>query len=197
MIYDSIIILPHESDRDGNLLEDSLLRSDLAIELFNKGYSKSILTLGWDYRNDSNITLSKSFKNYLISSGIPKEVIIENSYSRDTVGDAFFSKIIMKKENFQNLVVITSDWHLHRAKIIFNLIYGKKFKIKFLDVKTLNPSIKTKEEKDSLNKFYSTFSPMPSSDKEIYHIMKEKHPFYNGQVYDKIKYYENSLSGST
>ena len=56
MIYDSIIILPHESDEDGNLLEDSLLRSDLAIELYNKGYSKSILTLGWDYRNDSNIT---------------------------------------------------------------------------------------------------------------------------------------------
>ena len=28
--------LPHESDRDGNLLEDSLLRSDLAIELLIK-----------------------------------------------------------------------------------------------------------------------------------------------------------------
>jgi len=196
MIYDSIIILPHESGRDGNLLGDSRLRSDLAIELYNKGFTKSILTLGWDYRNDSNITLSKSFKNYLLSSGIPKEVIIENSYSRDTVGDAFFSKIIMSKKNFQNLVVITSDWHLQRAKIIFNLIYGKKFKIKFLDVKTVYHSSKIKKENDSLNKFYSTFSPIPSNDKEIYRIMTEKHPFYNGQVYDKIKFYENSIFGT-
>ena len=196
MVYDSIIILPHESDRDGNLLEESLLRSNLAIDLYNSGCSKSILTLGWDYRNDSDITLSESFKNYLISSGIPEKVIIEDNNSRDTVGDAFFSKIILSNKNYHNLIVVTSDWHTERAKIIFDLIYGNKFKITFKDFKSTCSLNRIKKENDSLNKFYSTFNPMPLNDKEIFKTIIEKHPFYNGQVYKKIKFYENSIFGT-
>ncbi|MBT7623404.1 MAG: YdcF family protein [Flavobacteriaceae bacterium] len=188
MKYDSIIILPHESDRNGNLLEESLLRSNLAIDLFNNGYSKSILTLGWDYRKDSDITLSKSFKNHLISSGIPENVIIEDNNSRDTVGDAFFSKIVLGKKKYHNLIVVTSDWHSKRAKIIFDLIYRDKFKLTFKDVKSTCSLNRIKKENESLNKFYSTFNPMPLNDEEILKIMIEKHPFYNGQVYKKIDF---------
>jgi uncharacterized SAM-binding protein YcdF (DUF218 family) len=196
MIYDSIVILPHESDSDGNLLKDSLLRADLAIDLYSRGCSKSILTLGWDYRPDSNITLSQSFKNYLISSGIPEEIIIEDKNSRDTVGDAFFSKIILSKKNFKKLIVVTSDWHIERSKIIFDSIYGKKFQIKFLDIKTKYISTRIEKEKDSLKNFFSTFNPMPLNDKEFFKTMIEKHPFYNGKVYEKIKFYENSIFGT-
>ena len=52
----------------------------------------------------------------------------------------------MKKENFQNLVVITSDWHLHRAKIIFNLTMVKII-TKFLDAKTLTHQLRLKRKK--------------------------------------------------
>ena len=112
------------------------------------------------------------------------------------MGDAFFSKIILSKKNFKKLIVVTSDWHIERSKIIFDSIYGKKFQIKFLDIKTKYISTRIEKEKDSLKNFFSTFNPMPLNDKEFFKTMIEKHPFYNGKVYEKIKFYENSIFGT-
>ena len=73
-------------------------------------------------------------ENYRISFN----QIYEESNAKDTVGEAFF----VKKNFFQNindinfLNVVTSNWHLDRAKEIFDFIFSEKHdpKITFYSV---------------------------------------------------------------
>ncbi len=55
-----------------------------------------IMVMGWAYRDDTSISLAQGMKHYLIANHkLPDdETIITNEASRDTVGDAFFSRQI-------------------------------------------------------------------------------------------------------
>ena len=87
---DIVVILSHKMDIAGMLNLESKKRSDLGIDLFRKYNSSYIITLGWDYREDSNIYISDSVKNYICSRKINPEIVISEKNSRDTVGDAIF-----------------------------------------------------------------------------------------------------------
>lgn len=64
--------------------------------------------------------------------GILEEAFIEFAKSSNTYEDASFSKPIVLKHCYTNIIVITSDYHIERAKIIFEREYSdSKVKIKF------------------------------------------------------------------
>ena len=102
----------------------------LAYKIFTTIDSKSlILTLGWDYRDDSNIPIAISMRDYLITQGIDCKKIQIDINSRDTVGDAIFSKInFYDKYLFKELHIITSDYHTERTKFIFEKSCPAKLK---------------------------------------------------------------------
>lgn len=186
-MYDSIIILSHEMDVNGNLSEESLSRLKMAGSMYFQKKSKNIITVGWDYRSDSDLFISDVYKSNLISMGVPANSIISENKSRDTVGDAFFSKKIALKFNWKKLLVITSEYHILRAKKIFQFIYGNEFNSNFVGVKSINQSSRKTVERKSLDSFKSTFLGIKKADdKEIYKCLKTNHPYYNGAVYPKI-----------
>ena len=78
---------------------------------------------------------------YLIDNGLPAGNIFKDEYSKDTIGNALFTKVkILDGKNWKKLLVITSDYHMPRAKYIFQKLWGKKFKLAFKSVKSfLNP----------------------------------------------------------
>ncbi len=63
--------------------------------------------------------------NYLVNHGIdPNKVLIETC-SYDTIGNAFFSRVIhVEHRKFTNLMVITSDFHMARTETIFRWVYN-------------------------------------------------------------------------
>ena len=78
----------------------------------------------------------------------PQNLLCENN-SRDTVGDAIFSRInIVKKFNYKNIAVVTSQYHVKRANEIFNFIYGETADIRFFPYKSIikDPLIIEKEK---------------------------------------------------
>ena len=186
-MYDSMIILSHEMDVDGKLSEISLSRLKMGFNMYFQKKSKKIITTGWDYRTDSDLFISNVYKTNLMDLGVPSKSIFTETNSRDTVGDAFFSKKIVLKYNWFRLLIITSDYHLLRAKIIFEFIYGDKFKLDFIGVKSSNSFSSETKEKNSLDSFNSTFSKIKQADdKEIYNCLKNEHPYYNGTIYPEI-----------
>ena len=189
MSYPVIIVLGNLMDSMGELNDESSSRMDLAIDVFHKNSSQFIITCGWDYRSDSNIAIADAMKSYAINNGhISPEVILTDVNSRDTVGDAIFSKKnIVTKKNLSNLLIITSDYHTLRTHKIFSYIYGKQYSIKVLGSKTPKGDDFLKSESESLKIFYKTFAGVKSGDDMlIYNRLREKHPFYNGHVYPKI-----------
>lgn len=196
-IYDAIIVLSNLMDGESNLNLESKNRANLAFEIWNQqNCIPKLITMGWAYRNDTNVPISKSMANYLVDKlNVPKEQILSDVLSRDTVGDAFFSrynfeKFFLKKK----IIIITSDYHEKRAHSIFKFIYGENYKIHFSVIETDLKKSKQKDETDSLDQFSNTFNGIKSGDmNKIQNILLQNHPLYNGTINPQmtIKEFEN------
>tara|TARA_B100000674_G_C37736314_1_gene866712 strand:+ start:271 stop:810 length:540 start_codon:yes stop_codon:yes gene_type:complete len=172
----------------GRLGSESKSRAELAYKIFKSINSESlILTIGWDYRNDSDIPIAKAMKDFLILKGIDCKNIHIDINSRDTVGDAIFSKInFYDKYLFEELHIVTSDYHVERTKFIFEKIMPCKI-IVHGGKTDKNPNKKI-SEKESLEAFKNTFSNANfKSNQSLVETLIKKHPFYNGQVYEQFK----------
>ena len=186
----SILVLSHLMSKEGNLGSESIQRTELAINLFKTNEYNFIITSGWAYHPDCKDCICDVIKNYIIKkTKINSNKIITLSKSRDTVGDAFFSRELAQKYDFKKIVVITSDYHVARTKKIFNKFFLNISDIEIIGVNTYistNEMIIKKEEK-SLKSFEKTFNSIDfNNNKSIYNCLLEKHPYYNGQVYPKL-----------
>jgi len=65
--------------------------------------------------------------DYLLKKGAdPKKILPENS-SYDTIGNAYFSRMIhVEPRKFLNLLIITNSSHMERTREIFNWVYSLK-----------------------------------------------------------------------
>jgi hypothetical protein len=184
-----IIVLGNLMDKLGQLNKESCSRLDLAIDIFRKNKYSFIITCGWDYRDDSNIAIADAMKSYIVNnSHISHELVLTETNSRDTVGDAVFTKInIVKKNSLNNLLIVTSDYHVLRTHKIFSYIYGEQYIVKVIGSKTTKKKELSELEDKSLNQFYKTFNGVKSGDDDlIYKRLCAEHPYYNGDIYPKF-----------
>ena len=64
----------------------------------------------------------------LLEKGVRKSSLLLEEKSKDTIGNAVFSKdIVLKKKLGTDVVVITSNYHLRRALSIFRHVFGSGF----------------------------------------------------------------------
>jgi len=176
-------------DESGQLNEESCSRLDLTIDVFRKNKHAFIITSGWDYYAEYNIAIADAMKSYIVNnSHISHELVLTETNSRDTVGDAIFTKInIVNKKSTSNLLIVTSDYHVSRTQKIFSYIYGEKYIVKVIGAKTTREKESSELEDKSLNEFYITFKGVKSGDDDlIYKRLSTDHPYYNGDVYPKI-----------
>lgn len=184
----AIIILSHHMDQAGKLGCESLSRANLAIDTFlTKPNIELILTIGWAYRKDTDKPIGLSVKEYLLSKGIEDKSIKIDINSRDTVGDAVFSKInFVDIFNIDSLIVVTSDYHVIRAKQIFETIIPVDIEV--LGCKTTINGHTNSSEIDSLNAFKQTFKNTNfKCNDSLLETLRNNHPFYNGKIYKKIE----------
>lgn len=188
MEFDCIIVLANEMDKEGNLNLESVARIKLASDSYFNNPSATLITCGWNYRKDSKLFIGDVMKNYAVKLGVPFKKIITENNSRDTVGDAFFTKLtILKNNKWKNLLIVTSDYHVIRTSKIFKFIYGSQYEINVIGSYGFDSLEKQISEKISLKAFERTFENIKEGDEiKIYERLSTQHPFYNGEVYPKI-----------
>ena len=120
--------LSHEVIKASELSDDSLKRIELASRIFFEKKCDFLITTGWSYRSDMKLTLAELMANRAIKGfGVSKDKLYLEESSKDTVGEAVFSrKKFLDKLKISKLYIVTSDWHLKRAKEVFSYIYDKK-----------------------------------------------------------------------
>lgn len=172
-------------DRNGELNIESKKRVDELSNAIKGLKNQDIIFCGWAYRKDSNITIASAQKKYFELDQAHEHNIhlIENS--KDTVGDAVFSrKFIDNLPSIKKVNVVTSDYHTARTSRIFNFVFGKNYQINMISAPSDLSKDNTNSEKESLQKFAETFSGVQEGEIEkIISRMCKKHPFYNGDVY--------------
>lgn len=181
-----VVVLAHEMDQHGRLNQETTARVDLGVQRFEISNADYLMFVGWDYRPDSQLAICDAMNEYQKRNyGIDQRNIILNRHSRDTVGDAIFSRIQLDRRfGTYQLEVVSSSYHLDRVKAIFTHVHGPEKEISFFgaDV-TIMPDCDTKE-KASLAAFRTTFKTVTIGDIDA-HIdcLVRNHPFYNGEVH--------------
>lgn len=189
MKFDRVIVFANEMDKEGNLNLESVARIKLASDSYFNQPSTTLITCGWNYEQDSKLFIGDVMKNYAVNLGVPSEKIITKLNSRDTVGDAFFIKLnILKNYTWKKLLIVTSDYHVFRTSKILKFIYGTQYEVKVIGYSDFDSFEKQKSEKLSLEAFEPTFKNIKEGDDiKIYERLSTQHPFYNGEIYPKIK----------
>ncbi|MGD1854238.1 MAG: YdcF family protein [Leptolyngbyaceae cyanobacterium] len=129
--YDAILV-PGGGVRDeGQLPLWTQRRLDCAVERSSEHTYIITLSAGTTHKpppSDAEgypIFESVAAAKYLMQKGIaPEKVLVETS-SYDTIGNAYFSRVIHADPlNLRCLLVITSEFHMPRTKMIFEWVYG-------------------------------------------------------------------------
>ncbi len=122
----AIIVLGYKSGEKINEILRGRLETASAFAKKNK-IKKIILSGGI---GSGNISEAELMKKYL-SSKIKPSFLIAEKKSLDTLQNAIFSKGIIDKLKIKKIFVITSYWHMLRARLIFKKIF-KNYKLNFI-----------------------------------------------------------------
>lgn len=101
---DVIVVL---SGEDGRLQQGA--------KLYKGGFAKFTLL--------TNSTVRFSTVDEAIAFGIPKSKILKEERATSTYTNAIYTKEILEQENLESVIVVTSDFHMRRTKLIFNRVF--------------------------------------------------------------------------
>ncbi|WP_462410461.1 YdcF family protein [Neobacillus sp. Marseille-QA0830] len=114
------------------LVDDSIRKSDAiivlsgdrgervekAVDLYLKGYGKYFVISGGPVYND--VTAAELMKAHAIKLGVPEKAIIMEDLSDSTYENAHFTKQVIQPYNFSTAIVVSSNYHMKRVKMIFD-----------------------------------------------------------------------------
>ncbi|MEM1251829.1 MAG: YdcF family protein [Cyanobacteria bacterium P01_H01_bin.21] len=127
--YDAILIPGGGVRADGALPLWTQRRLEHALEKRQEAYLIT-LSAGTTHKPPSldtdghPIFESVAAANYLIKKGVAPEKILLETSSYDTIDNVFFSRMIhVEPLNIKRLLVITSEFHMPRTRVIFEWIY--------------------------------------------------------------------------
>lgn len=111
-----------------------LSRVSKALEVFHKQPDyKLLLTghFGWNF-NRTRTPHSEYMKKFFVQHGVPTNDILPSVPSTNTVEDLVLAKRVIDKHKLKDIVLITSAFHMLRARLLFETIFGKKYRIRYV-----------------------------------------------------------------
>jgi len=184
---DIIIVLGGGIESDGSLPEIPKLRITKGVELLNNGVAPRIIMSGkWGFwlEKEPIRTEAEAMREYAIGLGISADAIFKEDISKDTIGNAYFCKLnFLEPNNWYNIIIVTSDYHIPRTRYVFEKVLGNDYTIEFVSVDSkLSPeefSVKVNKENKTtefLKKWFDSINP--GDTKAVKELMYTKHPGY-------------------
>jgi uncharacterized SAM-binding protein YcdF (DUF218 family) len=105
-----------ESGKAGQGYEE---RVQYATELYKQGYAGHLIfSSGYIYAFKEPVVM----KALAISLGVPEETIILEDKAKNTYENIKFAKDILDKNNWNNVLLVSSPYHMRRASLVFDKI---------------------------------------------------------------------------
>jgi uncharacterized SAM-binding protein YcdF (DUF218 family) len=130
-----IVVLGSPNSEAGQLYSVAKERCELSLAEYAKHPDwKLLLTGGYGaHFNTTDRPHASYLKHYLVKRGIPSQEFVEFAESANTLQDALFSKPIVLKYKVPEILVVTSDYHIDRARYVFEREFvDTGVRIKFL-----------------------------------------------------------------
>lgn len=188
MIEKAIIILGQMLNDDGSMINVLKRRLDKALKLNDN--NSLFVVLGGRANKKSPFSEAQVMSNYLLSKNISEDYIIEEDKSLDTIGNVFFLKRdILSKRKINELIIVTSSFHMPRTRIIFRKILGPKYRLLFVSSHDFFDFYVIKHqilgiEKKLTTIIYDMLSGIDEGDDTQINKMLKNHPFYSKKGFD-------------
>jgi uncharacterized SAM-binding protein YcdF (DUF218 family) len=125
-------------------------------------------------------------KKFLIVAGFSARVIYLEKRSRDTIGNAYYSKQIVKKHpRWKNILVVTTTGHIPRSRWIFKKVFGPKYNFEYLGVPSRYVTFASNPGREKYEAYVIAtyaeilFLAKDGDDRKIFKILKATHPAYS------------------
>lgn len=124
------LILGSLNYKTGELNDLAQNRLDKLLKLIENEKNFGIICTGGfgDNFNNTDIPHGNYLFEYLKDKGVNRKHFIEVAMSRHTVDDAVTSKKIIEKLEFDEIKIITSDFHKERVELIFERVFPDKWR---------------------------------------------------------------------
>ncbi len=109
-------------------------RMDTGIDVFKKKSAKYLILSGGKSNPSIDVSEAEVMRDYALNSGIPSEKIILEEDSKDTIGNAYFTRKLIDKLDYSDIpeiYVVSSCYHMRRMEYIFGRCYGEKYSLSF------------------------------------------------------------------
>ena len=145
-----ILVLGSPNFEDGSLSSIAKSRLEVCKTLYKQGNAKIALTGGFGAHFNTSLKPHAYYlKTQLIADDIPEQDIMALIESRHSVEDATLSKWMIEEYKPAEIIIVTSDYHYERAKVIFKAVFKPFDQFTFslapstdVDPEILNPLIR-------------------------------------------------------
>ncbi|MBC8061695.1 MAG: YdcF family protein [Clostridiaceae bacterium] len=98
----------------------SIPKADYSIKLYNEGNSNMLLFSGGNTDNKYGEKEAEVMEKEAIYFNIPRENIMLEDKSISTYENAMFTKKILIEHGFKSAIIVTSNYHMRRSRLVFN-----------------------------------------------------------------------------
>ena len=117
----AIVVLGSPNDAQGNLLSIALERCRQALAEYGRHPAARIIPTGGRgaHFNTTELPHAHYVRRHLEAHGIPAQAFLECVESSSTIEDARLCRPVAERHGITNLIVVTSDFHVPRARFLF------------------------------------------------------------------------------
>jgi uncharacterized SAM-binding protein YcdF (DUF218 family) len=184
--YDAILVLGCGINRAGQLSSDGYASVKLAEDIYRQNVAPRVIMSGSvSYGSDFTppVAEAQAMKDYARQLGMPASAILVESESKDTLGNAYFTKAnLLEPLALRRLAVVQGPNHsLARLQYIFDKVLGPTYPYALLGQNKIRPGEQERERK-SLAVLRTWLDGIADGDQDsIYAIMRGKHPAYSSE----------------
>ncbi|HEY3451623.1 MAG TPA: YdcF family protein [Myxococcales bacterium] len=132
-MHDAIVVLGDALTQDGTLSRFGRDRVTRGVELLRAPAAPWMVLSGKGPGRGTGLKLpveAAAMRELALSLGAPAEQILLEDQSDSTLQNAYFTKVrILEPRGWTRLLLVTSEWHLGRARLTFERILGRTYAI--------------------------------------------------------------------
>ena len=184
---DALVVLGRGVRRDGSLGLIARARVERALELYALGVAPRVIFSGHSALmadGEPPVTEAEAMASYAKSHGLPAAAVFLEDQSRDTIGNAWFTRHRWLEPNdWRSIRVVTTDFHIPRAAWIFRKVLGPAYDVSFSaaasDRFAASVALRARDESDIAAFLAGWLGPIADGDIEaITRLIEHDHPGY-------------------
>lgn len=113
---------PHKSDAVIVLGGGPIERIRKGVSLYKAGYASHLIVSG-GVPALGPMTQAEQMRQQAIAMGVPERAVLMDNRSQTTYQNAVYTEQMMKAHHFTSAIVVSSNFHMRRASLVFSLVY--------------------------------------------------------------------------